>query len=119
MLRQVKFRDYMHVTVRVDIPHPLAGNVNLPPAQCGVQGVELAVEVRYRYRIMVNQRQLPNSGAGKRLHRKGAHTAQAKHDYMALSQPLNGRLPKEHPLARKGIRHIHPPPGFNYRFILA
>lgn len=50
---------------------------------------------------MVNQRQLPNSGAGKRLHHKRAHTAQAKHDHMALLQPFDGRLPQEHPFARK------------------
>lgn len=68
---------------------------------------------------MVNQRQLPNSGAGKRLHHKRAHTAQAKHDHMALLQPFDGRLPQEHPFARKSIQHSHPPPGFNRHLILA
>ena len=74
----------IHLAIGVDIGNATHCHIHLALSNCGLQRVQLAVDVAWRKNVVIHQSDFANTSASKRLHRVTSHTTNAKNGNVAV-----------------------------------
>lgn len=80
----------------VDVAAARGDGLRLALPKRGVQRLELAVEVRQRHGVVVDERQLAHARAHQRLDRVAAHAAETEHGDVAAVQSVHAVRAEHH-----------------------
>ena len=95
VLGQIKFCDRCHAAVGVDVADTLRHDVDLPSADGGVQGDQLAVDIGFRHGIGVDDGQRADPHAGERFADVAADPADPEHGDVRAVKFFHGGVPEQ------------------------
>ena len=73
-----------NVQFGVDIPQPLCHNFRFSSADCGMERADLAVDIRKREHVVIDDIHTPNTATGECFDSITSHTAKPEYDYAGV-----------------------------------
>ena len=105
-LREVKGLVGVDLNIRVDVPDPGRGGLDLGLTQGAVQGEDLAVEIGAGHPVVVDEVQSPHAGPGQGLDDVAPHAPQPKDRHPGPPQPIKPLFTDQHLGSYKLVFHI-------------